>query len=106
MTEYDDQRSPKMRDGVLDASDRGRIDHFTRRANYKDFTDPLIEDDLRPDPRIRAAHDHRERLLVMSDLGAALDDLAGGRRVKLAGDKPLIPLDELFERITGRDRRR
>ncbi len=61
--EHHDQRHAQDGDGVLDGSEHRAVDHVARRANHEHVTQPLVEDDLRGDPAVRASEHHGRRLL-------------------------------------------
>src|ERR1051325_3174335 len=56
--------------GELDAADLRGSDDIAGDADHEQVAEPLVEDDLRRDPRIGAAEHDRERLLAVRELGA------------------------------------
>src|SRR5690606_28937745 len=58
-----------------------------------------VEDQLRGHPGVRAAEDHRERVLLGADLGASVDALAGVQH--LTADEPCVALPQGLPGLGG-----
>ena len=68
VAQYDDERCAEPLRGELDAADLGRRDDVAGDADDEQVAQPLVEDNLRWDSRVRTAEDNCEWLLTCSEL--------------------------------------
>ena len=101
MAQHQDEPGAQMFDGVLDAGELDVADGLARGADDKEVTEALIENELRGHARVRAAQDHRERLLRAGDLRATLRGAVGVFQAAL--DVARVPLAKASERVVFPD---
>ena len=96
MSEHHDQPRTEAGGGELDAADLRRSDDVAGDADDEQIAEPLIEDDFRRHPRVRATEDDRERLLRRGE--PVVMDMAGPpAAVPHVVDEPAVTLAETFE---------
>ena len=83
-----DQRHAEDADAVFERAEHGVVDHLAGGADHEGVPEAEVEDDLSGQPGIRAAEDHRERVLVLHEGGAARRVLVGVGR--FAGNKAFV----------------
>ena len=97
MPHHDDERHAEMGGRVLQARDSQIVEEVAGRPHDEQVPEPLIENELRGNPRIRARDDGREGILPL------LEHFLPTARVlpRMLGDprrEPPISLDERGER--------
>ena len=101
MPEHDDEWRAEMLHRILHGADREIVGDVAGDAHGEDVAEALIEQDLRRDPRIRAAqHDGKGHLTACHGLSAAGMIEAEG----LARDVSAIAGDQPLARGLARDR--
>src|SRR5260221_9866331 len=99
VTEYYNQGAAKMLDSVFNAPQSGSVHYLSGGADDKDIAEALVEYDLGPDARIRAADNDRERHLAFCDRAAGFGDVSGSNMGHVAEDETGVALHESFERF-------
>lgn len=63
MTEDHDEGHTQLADAVLEGAKHGVVDDLAGSADHEGVSQAEIENDLCGEPGVRAAEDHRERML-------------------------------------------
>jgi hypothetical protein len=70
--EHEDERCAEVLDGVLDAREFEVAERLARGPHDEEISDALIEENLRGDARVCAAHDDRKGILTAGDRRTAI----------------------------------
>ncbi len=100
VADNDQQRHRQVLDGVLDRPDHRPVGDLAGGSRDEQIPESLVEQHLRGHPRVGAGQDARERFLPAGQPLGLGDGMDADR---LAVDEPAVALDQLGERVVGRE---
>jgi hypothetical protein len=99
--EHEDERCAEVLDGVLDAREFEVAERLARGPHDEEISDALIEENLRGDARVCAAHDDRKGILTAGDRRTAIGARVGA--LDPTPDEPSVALLQAGEGFVGPD---